>query len=98
MNDIHALFLSYYFFNGFLLFIFGFLIFLASVICINILKASRVIITAAIGQTLSIYNFFKDLLNFEFLRKQNMFYQNLRKPVTRLVKKNSQEWFKKSQD
>ena len=97
-NDIHSLFLSYYFFNGFLFFIFGLLVFLTSVVCINILRASKIGIVDAIASALSIYNFFYDLLNFEFLRKQNLFFQNLRKPTTRLVKKKAQEWFKKSQD
>lgn len=98
MNDLHSLFLSYYYFNGFLLFLFGFLIFLVSVVCVNLLRAAKVVTTASILSSLSIYNFFTDLLNFEFLRKQNLFFQNLRKPTTRLVKKTKQEWFKKSQD
>jgi len=98
MNDIHALFLSYYLFNSFLFFTFGFLIFLASVICISILRASRLLVIDTIGAKMQIYSFFTDLLNFEFLRKQNLFFQNLRRPVTRVVKKNSQEWYKKNQD
>lgn len=98
MNDIHALFLSYYTFNGFLLVVFGVLVFLASIVCINILKASKAGLTEAVVDFLSIYNFFTELLNFEFLRKQSLFFQNLRKPTSRLVKKSSKEWFKKSQD
>ncbi len=98
LNDIHALFLSYYLFNSTLLFIFGFLIFLTTIVCISLLRAARNTVLATIGSLLSVYSFFLDLLNFEFLRKQNLFFQNLRKPVNRLVKKNLKEWFKKSQD
>lgn len=98
LNDICSLFLSYYSFNGFLLFVFGFLIFLTSIICVSVLRAARGSLVLAAAESLSTYSFFRDLLNFEFLRKQNLFYQNLRKPATRLVKKNSQEWYKKSQD
>lgn len=98
LNDICSLFLSYYAFNGFLLFVFGFLIFLTSIICVGVLRAARGGLVLAAADSLAVYSFFRDLLNFEFLRKQNLFYQNLRKPTTRLVKKNSQEWYKKSQD
>lgn len=98
MNDICSLFLSYYVFNACLLVIFGFLIFLASIICVGVLRAARAGLVLAIASALATYSFFKELLSFEFLRKQSLFYQNLRKPTTRLVKKNSQEWFKKSQD
>lgn len=98
MNDIHALFLSYYIFNSFVFFIFGFLILLTSVICISVLRASRLLVVNALGAKMRVYDFFTDLLNFEFLRKQNLFFQNLRKPVNRIVKKSSQEWYKKSQD
>lgn len=98
LNDIHSLFLSYYVFNGFLLFLFGFLLFLVSVLCISILKAARGVVLVNVASFMKIYDFFIDIVNFEFLRKQNLFFQNLRKPATRLVKKNLQEWSKKNQD
>lgn len=98
MNDIHALFVSYYVFNSFLFFLLGLLIFFTSIICVCTLKAARNTCAEAVVSSLLVYNFFSDLLSFEFLRKQNLVFQNLRKPTTRLVKKTSQEWFKKSQD
>jgi hypothetical protein len=98
LNDIHALFLNYYIFNSFLLFLFGFLLFLVSISCISLLKASRFLVTSSAVSSMKIYNFFRDLLSFEFLRKQNLFFQNLRRPTSRLVKKNLQEWYKKNQD
>jgi hypothetical protein len=98
MNDLHSLFLSYYYFNGFLLFLFGFLVFLVSIVCVNLLRASKVVTLDAVLSALSVYNFFADLLNFEFLRKQNLFHQNLRKSNSRLVRKESKAWFRRSQD
>ncbi len=96
VNDLHSLFLSYYFFNGFLLFIFGFLVFLTSIICVNLLRASKVSAVAAASAALRIYDFFYDLLSFEFLRKQNLFFQNLRRPNSRIIKRNLKEWYKKN--
>ena len=98
MNDLHSLFLSYYYFNGFLLFLFGFLVFLVSIVCVNILRAAKVTTLDAVLSSLSVYNFFADLLNFEFLRKQNLSFQSLRKSNSRIVKRASRAWFRKSRD
>ena len=86
MNDIFGLYLSYYFVNSFLFFLFTMLIFIASLVCIILVKSSK---SSLYNSTLSlsyVFDFFKDLLAFDFLRKQNMNYQNKRKSTTRLVK------------
>lgn len=86
MNDIFGLYLSYYFINSFLFFLFTMLIFVASLVCIILVKSSK---ASLYNSTLSlsyVFDFFKDLLAFDFLRKQNMNYQNKRKSATRLVK------------
>ena len=85
-NDIFGLYLSYYFINSFLFFLFFFLIFIASLICIMLVKVSKF---SLYNSTLSfsyIFDFFKNITSFDFLRKQSMLYQNKRKPVTKLIK------------
>jgi hypothetical protein len=86
MNDIFGLYLSYYFINSFLFFLFAILIFIASLICIILVKTSK---ASLYNTTLSfsyVFDFFKDFMSFDFLRKQNMNYQTKRKATTRLVK------------
>jgi hypothetical protein len=87
MNDIFGLFLSYYYFNSLLFFLFGLLIFLATIICINLLNFSKQNSMDSLSLNLKVFNFFKDFLSFEFLRKQNLFYQNLKKPAARVIRK-----------
>lgn len=86
MNDIFGLYLSYYSFNSPLFFLFGCLIFLATLVCISLLRAIRVYSQQNIVSMEYIFKFFKDLVGFDFLRKQNMTQQNKRRAVTRLVK------------
>ena len=86
MNDIFGLYISYYFINSFIFYLFIILIFIASLICIILVKNSKVTLY---NNTLSfnyVFNFFKDLMSFDFLRKQNMNYQNKRNSTTKLVK------------
>jgi hypothetical protein len=66
--------------------IFMFLIFIASLICILIVKASKLSLYNSMLSFSYIFNFFKDLVSFDFLRKQNMNYQNKKKATTKLVK------------
>lgn len=90
MNDIFGLYLSYYSFNSPLFFLFACLIFFATLVCISLLRAIRVHSQENIISMEYIFKFFKDLVGFDFLRKQNMSQQNKRKSVTRIVR------FKKS--
>lgn len=86
MNDIFGLYLSYYSFNSPLFFLFGCLIFVATLVCINLLRAVRIQSQQSVVSMEYIFKFFKDLVGFEFLRKQNMSQQNRRRPVNRLVR------------
>jgi len=86
MNDIFGLYLSYYYLNSFMFLIFMFLIFIASLICILIVKTSKISLYNSMLSFNYVFNFFKDLVAFDFLRKQNMNYQNNKKPTTKLVK------------
>ena len=61
-------------------------LFIASLICIMLVKVSKF---SLYNSTLSfsyIFDFFKNITSFDFLRKQSMLYQNKRKPVTKLIK------------
>lgn len=86
MNDIFGLYLSYYSFNSPIFFMFGCLIFVATLVCINLLRAVRIQSQQSVISMEYIFKFFKDLVGFEFLRKQNMSQQNRRRPVTRVVR------------
>ncbi len=75
-----------YFLNSFLFFLFFFLVFIASLVCITLVKFSKF---SLYNSTLSfsyIFDFFRNISSFDFLRKQNMYYQNKRKPVSKLVR------------
>lgn len=98
LNDIHGLFLSYYYFNSLIFFIFGFLIFLTSVLCILMLKNSKTSHVEAIFSTTNLIKFFEQMLSFEFIRQQNLNFQSLRKPVNTINIKKYKEWSKKEQD
>lgn len=95
MNDIFGLYLSYYFFNSFIFFLFGFLIFIASLICINLFLVIRRTAQERAVSFKYVFDFFKDLLAFEFLRKQSSSNQTRRKGTTRLVRKKKKNVTKK---
>ena len=95
MNDVFSLYLSYYSFNGFLFFLFALLIFIATLTCVNFFKILRVKTQEHLVTLQYVYNFFQDLLNFEFLRRQNLTNQSRRKPVTRLVRSRPKNVTKK---
>lgn len=86
MNDIFGLYMSYYSFNSPLLFLFACLILFATLVCISLLRAIRVHSQQSIVSMEYIFKFFKDLIGFDFLRKQNMNQQNKRRSVTRIVR------------
>lgn len=85
MSDVHGLYLSYYVFNSTLLVIFGFFIFIVSVVCVIALKSSQSVYAESAGKALSLYKFFESMLSFEMLRSQNMNIQSLRVPIERVV-------------
>ena len=95
MNDIFGLYLSYYNFNGFLFFLFAFLIFVATLTCVNFFKILRIKTQEHLVTFKYVFDFFKDLLNFEFLRKQNATNQTRRRPATRLVRSRPKNASKK---
>ena len=86
INDIAGLYLSFYNFNGFLFFLFGLLLFFATLVCVTLFRVVRTRTQEHLVSMQYVFNFFKDLVNFEFLRKQGMTNQTRRRSVTRLVR------------
>ena len=87
MNDLQVLLLSYYYFNNLEYLIISLILFFGSILCINIFKINKKDSIKDIYNFISNFHFFKKSVNFNFLRKQNVFFQNLSKPSTRIVKK-----------
>ena len=87
MNDLQVLLLSYYYFNSLEYLIISLILFLGSILCINIFKINKIEPLNNIYNFISNFNFFKKSISYNFLRKQNVFFQNLSKPSTRIIKK-----------
>ena len=89
MNDLFGLYISYYYINSFELLILGFILLIASLVCVNINKFNRQIKSNNYQSFLSLFDFFEDFSKFFFLRKQNLTDQNLSNPSTRIFKKKN---------
>ena len=98
MSDIHGLYLSYYTFNSPLLVLFGFFIFVVSVVCVVLLRAAQSSYSEAVGELLGSYSFFGDLVSFELLRSQNLNMQSLRSPIGRSLGRPPKGWSRRRQD
>lgn len=100
MNDLNSFFLNFFIFNSFFFFLFTVLIFLTSVVCINLYLNSKKNSLGMVASFLRIFNFFKDFSAFSFMRKQSLVIQNFRKPVNRLVSKEqfTPKFYKKEED
>lgn len=87
MNELNSFFFNFYFFNSFYFILFSILIFFTTIVCILIFNLTK---KKSFKEISNFFNFFdniRSIFNFNFLRKQNLNFQNLRKPVNRLVKK-----------
>ena len=72
MNDAYGLYISFYHVNPSEFLSIGALLLYGSVLCVNINKLNRSFKISSYTDLLSIFNFFKDFVNFIFLRKQNL--------------------------
>lgn len=91
MNDLTGLYLFYYSSHIPIFILFTFLIFVASLICVNIGIVSKVQVKQSVQPLRDIFNFMKDLLAFNFKRTQNSHYQQKRKATTRFVNSSKPE-------
>nr|QBI37908.1 Ymf62 [Tetrahymena rostrata]QGS65287.1 NADH dehydrogenase subunit 6 [Tetrahymena rostrata] len=87
MNDFIPLTLSYYSVNGIEFILIGLLLLLGSVACVNLYKSNKNFSIIKQSNLLNMFNFFKDFINFSFLRKQDLNYQTNFKPSLRSIKK-----------
>jgi hypothetical protein len=87
MNDLQLLLISYYYFNSLEYLIISLILFLGSILCINIFKINKIEPINNVYNFISNFDFFKKNISFYLLRKQNVFFQNLSKPSTRVTKK-----------
>jgi len=85
MNDFSVFLLSYYTFNALEFIIIGTILFFGSMVCVNLYKINKDITTENVLNFTAVFNIFVDNVSFNFLRKQNLFSQNLTQPATRVV-------------
>ena len=66
--------------------IFTFLIFFATLLCVNIFNVTKTKVQFSLTPMRDLFDFVKDLVAFDFRRKQNLSQQQKRYPITRFVK------------
>jgi hypothetical protein len=87
MNDFRALTIGYYSINSVEFILIGLLLLVGSVVCINLNKVQKSLKSFKYGFYLNIFDFFKDFLNFTFIRKQNLVTQTRSVASVRIFKK-----------
>jgi len=86
-NDFMMLTISYYSLNSFEFICVGILLLIGSVVCVNLNKMQKSLKVQKYSNTLDIFNFFKDFVNYVFMRKQNLVDQTMHPASVRLFKK-----------
>lgn len=89
LNDLFSLYISYYIFNSFEFLMLGFLLLIASLVCVNLNKFNINLKLNNYYDFFIIFDFFEDFINFSFLRKQNLVLQTIQKSSIRFFKKKS---------
>lgn len=86
-NDFMMLTISYYSLNSFEFICVGILLLIGSVVCVNLNKMQKSLKVQKYSNTLDVFNFFKDFVNYVFMRKQNLVDQTMHPASVRLFKK-----------
>ncbi len=86
VNDFIGLYLSYFLLNSLELIIIGMVLFVGSILCIILFNLSNSSKNSNYSLLKNFINFFFNLLDFYFLRKQNLIKQNLQQPGLRILK------------
>lgn len=89
MNEFTQLLLSYYSFNSIIFIIVGLLLLIGSIVCVNLFKVSKNYRLYTYNSFFSFFSLFTDVVNYNFIRKQNLNNQNMGTPSTKLFKKKS---------
>ena len=87
MNDFTSFLLSYYDFNSLELVIIGMILFIGSIVCVNLYKLNKDISVNQLLPFISLFNIFQDSISFNFLRKQNLYVQNLTLSSVKIISK-----------
>jgi len=87
MNDFRALTIAYYSINSIEFLLVGFILLVGSLICVNLNKLQKSIKVFKYSIYFNIFNYFKDFINFTFMRKQNLVDQTLNPASIRIFKK-----------
>ena len=86
-NDFIMLTISYYSFNSIEFLLVGVLLLVGSVVCVNLNKSQKSLKVQKYTYTLNVFDFFKDFVNYVFMRKQNLVDQTLNPASVRIFKK-----------
>ncbi len=86
-NDFMMLTISYYSLNSIEFICVGILLLVGSVVCVNLNKMQKSLKVQKYSNTLDVFNFFKDFVNYVFMRKQNLVDQTLNPASVRIFKK-----------
>jgi hypothetical protein len=87
LNDFTALTISYYLINSAEFLSIGFLLLIGSVACVNLYKSNKNYSIVKQANILSTFDFFKDFINFTFIRKQDLNKQTSANASLRSIKK-----------
>lgn len=88
-NDFYSLFYSYYSCNSVSFILIGFLLFIGSLVCVNLNIRNKSSKKNNLNFFLKTFSFFKDYLNFFFLRKQDLTLQGYVQPSSKFVRKKN---------
>lgn len=87
MNEFTQLLLSYYSFNSLGFVIIGLILLIGSVVCVNLFKVNKNYRLYTYNSFFAFFSFFTDIVNYNFIRKQNLNNQNMGVPSTKIFKK-----------
>jgi hypothetical protein len=87
MNDFSALYLSYYVINSFEFLIIGFFLLIGSIVAVNLYKLTKYAKVDKYSTLFEIFDFFKDSVDYIFMRKQNTTKQSNQPAATKIFKK-----------
>lgn len=86
-NDFVGLLLSYYYFNSFEFLILGLLLLIGTILVVNLYRINYNIKLQKYDNLFQFFDFFKDFINYIFMRKQNLFNQQKSTSSTKIFKK-----------
>lgn len=87
MNDFRALTIGYYSINSIEFLLIGLILLVGSLVCVNLNKLQKSMKIFKYSIYFNMFDYFKDFINFTFMRKQNLVDQNNTLSSIRIFKK-----------